>query len=97
MSDATAPLPPRPPAPPSPFMARWSARLAPLVRAFHTYATWLVSISWKRFFLLSVLLMIIAGILSQIPPFTWTISERRSRQSHRNRPRRPATSRATSR
>jgi hypothetical protein len=76
MSDATAPLPPRPPAPPSPFMARWSARLAPLVRAFHTYATWLVSISWKRFFLLSVLLMIIAGILSQIPPFTWTISER---------------------
>jgi signal transduction histidine kinase len=76
MSDATAPLPPRPPAPPSPFKARWSARLAPLVRAFHTYATWLVSISWKRFFLLSVLLMIIAGILSQIPPFTWTISER---------------------
>jgi signal transduction histidine kinase len=76
MSDATAPLPPRPPAPPSPFKARWSARLAPLVRAFHTYATWLVSISWKRFFLLSVLLLIIAAILSEIPPFTWTISER---------------------
>jgi signal transduction histidine kinase len=53
----------------------WGERFAPLVRAFHTYATWLVSISWKRFFLLSLLLLIIAAILKDIPPFTWTISE----------------------
>jgi Histidine kinase/Histidine kinase-, DNA gyrase B-, and HSP90-like ATPase len=52
-----------------------SERLAPLVRAFHTYATWLVSISWKRFFLLSLLLLIVAAILKDLPPFTWTISE----------------------
>jgi two-component sensor histidine kinase len=34
------------------------------------YARWLDSISWKRFFLLSVLAMIAAGILSQLPPFS---------------------------
>jgi signal transduction histidine kinase len=54
----------------------WSERLAPLVRAFHVYANWLASISWKRFLLLSLLLLIASGILQNIPPFTWTISER---------------------
>lgn len=53
----------------------WGQRFAPAVRAFHSYANWLVSISWKRFILLSVLLLIISGILGEIPPFTWTISE----------------------
>ncbi len=53
----------------------WGERFAPLVRAFHIYANWLVSISWKRFFLLSLLLLIASGILQNIPPFTWTISE----------------------
>ena len=79
MSDATTPPPspnPPPPAPRAAFKARWGERLAPLVRAFHTYAAWLVSISWKRFILLSVLLLLIAAILSEIPPFTWTVSER---------------------
>ena len=54
----------------------WSTRVAPLVRGFHAYATWLVSITWKRFFLLSLLLLIIAGILQNLPPFSWPISER---------------------
>ncbi|HET9978143.1 MAG TPA: histidine kinase [Burkholderiaceae bacterium] len=52
-----------------------SERFAPLVRGFHAYATWLVSISWKRFILLSILLLVITAILSDLPPFTWTISE----------------------
>jgi Histidine kinase len=52
-----------------------SERFAPLVRGFHAYATWLVSITWKRFILLSVLLLVITAILSDLPPFTWTISE----------------------
>jgi len=56
-------------------MRRWAERLAPLVRAFHAYANWLVSISWKRFFLLSILLLIVTAILSELPPFTWTISQ----------------------
>jgi Histidine kinase/Histidine kinase-, DNA gyrase B-, and HSP90-like ATPase len=53
----------------------WGERFAPLVRAFHIYANWLVSITWKRFAVLSLLLLIISGILQNIPPFTWTISE----------------------
>jgi hypothetical protein len=59
----------------SPPKPTWGERFAPLVRAFHAYASWLVSISWKRFFLLALLLLIISGILQNIPPFTWTISE----------------------
>jgi len=49
--------------------AAWS------VRAFHAYANWLVGISWKRFFVLSILLMIISGVLQNLPPFSWRISE----------------------
>jgi len=51
-----------------PLRSRDRQRIPPL-------PTWLVAISWKRFILLSVLLMIIAGVLSEIPPFTWTIME----------------------
>ncbi len=54
---------------------RWSALLAALGRGFHTYANWLVAISWKRFIVLSILLLIITSILSEIPPFNWTISQ----------------------
>ena len=38
-------------------------------RRFIAYARWLDSITWKRFFLLSVLAIIITGILSELPPF----------------------------
>ncbi|MEO5771080.1 MAG: histidine kinase [Burkholderiaceae bacterium] len=57
-------------------MARWAPRFAPLVRAFHAYGNWLVSISWKRFFLLALLLLICAGVLQNIPPFSWTVAEK---------------------
>ena len=53
-------------------MSRFAAAIA---RAFRRYAAWLVAISWKRFILLSVLLLIIAGVASEIPPFTWRIME----------------------
>lgn len=45
------------------------------VRSFHAYANWLVGISWKRFIVLSILLMIISGLLQELPPFTWRVSE----------------------
>jgi hypothetical protein len=45
------------------------------VRAFHSYASWLVGISWKRFLLLSVLLMLLAGVLQSTPPFSWRYTE----------------------
>ncbi len=41
-----------------------------VVRGFSAYARWLDSISWKRFFLVSVFAMIVAGILSELPPFS---------------------------
>jgi hypothetical protein len=53
-------------------MSRFAAAIA---RAFRRYAAWLVAISWKRFILLSVLLLIIAGVASEIPPFTWPVME----------------------
>jgi hypothetical protein len=73
MSTTAVPLPPKPPTPPR--GPGWGQRFAPVVRAFHAYAAWLVSISWKRFFVLSLLLLIISGVLQNIPPFNWTISE----------------------
>jgi signal transduction histidine kinase len=43
----------------------WQRFSAASVRAFHAYANWLAGISWKRFFLLSVLLLIAASVLSE--------------------------------
>jgi Histidine kinase/Histidine kinase-, DNA gyrase B-, and HSP90-like ATPase len=54
---------------------RWAERFAPLVRAFHRYATWLVGISWRKFIVLAVLLLIGAGMLSELPPFTWKVQQ----------------------
>lgn len=54
---------------------RWQRFSAAAVRAFHVYGTWLASISWKRFALLSVLLLIVVNLLQKLPPFTWTITE----------------------
>ena len=39
-------------------------------RGFIAYARWLDSISWKRFFLLSVLTFFAIGILGELPPFS---------------------------
>ncbi|WP_088281506.1 sensor histidine kinase [Ideonella sp. A 288] len=60
----------------SPRSPRWQQSSATIVRAFHAYAGWLVTISWKRFFLLSLLLLVSAGILQNVPPFRWTYTER---------------------
>ena len=54
---------------------RWQRLSAASVRAFHVYAGWLVSISWWRFVLLSILLLIVASILQNIPPFSWRTTE----------------------
>ncbi len=57
------------------WLQRWQRFAAATVRAFHAYGTWLASISWKRFALLAVLLMIVVSLLQKLPPFTWTITE----------------------
>jgi signal transduction histidine kinase len=40
-------------------------------RAFVAYARWLDSITWIRFFVLSLLALIATAILSDLPPFSW--------------------------
>jgi signal transduction histidine kinase len=72
-----------PPAPPQDAASRWRARAEPMVRAFHRYANWLVSISWKRFALLSVLLVVSAAILQNLPPFSWKVTETETPGSER--------------
>lgn len=46
-----------------------------VMRAFHSYAQWLVSISWKTFALLSILLLVLLGALSDGLPFDSDIDD----------------------
>jgi len=55
-----------PPADGQSWSSRWQALRAAIVRYFHAYGAWLVSISWWRFFLISVLVMVLAGIISSM-------------------------------
>src|SRR5260370_30895140 len=43
---------------------------------YRRYAEWLVSITWKRFIVLSLLLLVVTGILSNLPPFSWDLATR---------------------
>jgi signal transduction histidine kinase len=49
--------------------------LSSFLRGFHRYAAWLASITWKRFILLAVLLMITAAIVSDLPLFQSKVTE----------------------
>jgi signal transduction histidine kinase len=53
----------------------WPALSAAFLRAFHRYANWLVGISWKRFILLSLGLLVLASVLAKLPPFSWRVTE----------------------
>ncbi len=54
---------------------RWQRFAAASVRAFHAYANWLVGITWRRFIVLSLLLLVVVAIVHDLPPFTWTVTE----------------------
>jgi hypothetical protein len=60
---------------PNPWADRWQRFSAAALRAFHVYANWLVGISWRRFILLAVLLLVSAAILQTLPPFRWSFTE----------------------
>ena len=68
-----SPTPPSPELPAAPPRSRWQRFSAGAVELFHAYGNWLVSITWMRFALLSVLLLISAAILSKLPPFNLPI------------------------
>jgi hypothetical protein len=61
--------------PASPWRERWQRLRSGSVRAFHAYANWLVGISWRRFIVLSLLLIIVVAIVHDMPPFTWTVKQ----------------------
>ena len=46
---------------------------------YRRYSEWLVSITWKRFIVLSLLLLFVTGILSSLPPFNWDLATRTTR------------------
>ena len=73
MTSSSSPPDPAPAGRPAAATSGWQQFKADAVRLFHQYANWLVSISWKRFFVLSVLLLIVAVILQHLPPFSYTI------------------------
>jgi signal transduction histidine kinase len=54
---------------------RWHQFSAATVRAFHRYATWLVSLSWWRFGWYSLLLLMATGLIQKLPPFSMTYYE----------------------
>jgi len=60
---------------PSAPVSLWTRFYSAFLRAYHSYAGWLVSISWWRFFGMSLLLLVAMGILHDIPPFNWTYTE----------------------
>ena len=63
------------PVKPAAWQQHWQHYSAIAVRAFHVYANWLVSISWRRFIVLSLLLLIVVGMVHDMPPFTWRVTE----------------------
>jgi len=57
------------------WVERWQRFSTAALRAFHAYASWLVGITWRRFIVLSVLLLVSAAILQTLPPFRWSVTE----------------------
>jgi hypothetical protein len=76
----STPVPPPPPVPPpwvpppaTSAKSGWHTFTAGALRAYHVYGNWLVSISWKRFILYAILLLIATAILQRLPPFSYTV------------------------
>jgi predicted nucleic acid-binding Zn-ribbon protein len=78
-----------PPSPTATWPSRWQRFSAATLRAYHAYASWLVSISWRRFILLALALLIVVAIVHDLPPFTWTVTERIEGQTPTRPPKAP--------
>jgi Histidine kinase/Histidine kinase-, DNA gyrase B-, and HSP90-like ATPase len=73
MTNAPAPSPP--PSSPTSWRQRAEPALQKFLKGFHRYATWLVTISWKRFTVLAVLLMALSAVVQSLPPFSYKVTE----------------------
>ena len=72
--------------------SRWQRFASVMVHGFHTYANWLVGISWRRFAVLSVLVLFLAAILQEVPPFSWRFTQTIERPVARVNPDKPKPS-----
>lgn len=61
--------------PPGTTPTRWQRFSSAVVSGYHGYGSWLVSITWLRFFVLALLLLIVASIVEKLPPFSMRITE----------------------
>ncbi len=75
MSTPASGLPPRDSFNAAPWLERWQRFSAASIRAFHAYARWLLGISWRRFIVYALVLMIVVGMVHDNPPFTWHVTE----------------------
>ena len=68
---------------------RWLTFSATAVRWFHIYANWLVNITWKRFIVYALVLLIGTNIIQELPPFSWKVTEHIEADAPTTRPARP--------
>ena len=61
--------------PPTNGNVAWAHFAERFLKAYHAYAGWLVSLSWGRFFFLSLVLIVSMGIIHDLPPLNWTYRE----------------------
>ncbi len=71
------------PTPSVDWRARWQWLRDGAVRSFHAYARWLVGISWRRFFVLSLLLLILMAIVHDFFFFSWRTTTEITEQPRR--------------
>lgn len=69
MSSATTSVPP-----PGAGPTRWQRFSSAVVSAYHAYGSWLVSLTWLKFFVLSLLLLVVASMLEKLPPFSLPVA-----------------------
>jgi signal transduction histidine kinase len=67
---------------------RQASRVA--VRLFHEYANWLVGITWKRFAVFALLLLVLSAMLQKLPPFNFSWDEVVADTPRRSVPKLPA-------
>ena len=69
---------------------RWQTFSSTSVRWFHAYANWLTGISWRRFIVLSLVLVVVVAMVHDMPPFTWRYTEQvEARRPHVSLPKPP--------
>ena len=68
----------------------WRTATRVAVRLFHEYANWLVGISWKRFAVFALLLLVLSTMLQKLPPFNYAWDEVVADTPRRSAPKLPA-------